>query len=144
MSQHSVGRTRMINLPAELGWISKNLPLGPRPSGLGHRGRFLLTHPRSAGRFIPNSQTMGGYGKLADQGRIRQTRRQRADTAASARAIGGYFICSGILSDTLGHWNKASPSYHVILHSLCSMCPMCLRTPKLSIFIPSWDTHEQS
>ena len=37
----------MINLPAELGWISKNLPLGPR-------GRFLLTHPRSAGRFIPD------------------------------------------------------------------------------------------
>ena len=33
MSQHSVGRTRMINLPAELGWISKNLPLGPRASG---------------------------------------------------------------------------------------------------------------
>ena len=23
----------MINLPAELGWISKHLPLGPRPSG---------------------------------------------------------------------------------------------------------------
>ena len=23
----------MINLPAELGWISKNLPLGPWPSG---------------------------------------------------------------------------------------------------------------
>ena len=33
MSQHSVGRTRLINLPAELGWISKNLPRGPRPSG---------------------------------------------------------------------------------------------------------------
>ena len=34
--QHSVGTTRMINLPAELGWISKNLPLGPwaAPSGL--------------------------------------------------------------------------------------------------------------
>ena len=34
--QHSVGRTSMINLPAELGWISKNLPLGPRAAG-----RFL-------------------------------------------------------------------------------------------------------
>ena len=35
--QHSVGGTRMMNLPAELGWISKNLPFGPRaaPSGLG-------------------------------------------------------------------------------------------------------------
>ena len=62
MSQHSVARTRMINLPAELGWISKNLPLSPRPSGcalalalcLGPWGGFLMSHPRSAGRFIPD------------------------------------------------------------------------------------------
>ena len=51
----------MINLPAELGWISKNLPLGPWPLGcaLGPWGRFLLTHPRSAGRFIPVLQRGG-------------------------------------------------------------------------------------
>ena len=45
--QPSIGRTRMINLQAELRWISKNLPLGlwAAPSGLGPLGRFLLTHP---------------------------------------------------------------------------------------------------
>ena len=32
-SQHSVGRTIMIDLLAELKWISTNLLLGPRPSG---------------------------------------------------------------------------------------------------------------
>ena len=31
----------MINLPAELGWISKNLPLGPRPSGCALGPRAL-------------------------------------------------------------------------------------------------------
>ena len=65
VSQHSVGRTRMINLPAELGWISKNLPLGPWavPSGFGSWGRFLLTQPCSAGRFIPdlNEQTSRSF-----------------------------------------------------------------------------------
>ena len=49
MSQHSVGRTRNINLPAELGWISKNLPLGPRPLGcaLGPQalGQFFTDPP---------------------------------------------------------------------------------------------------
>ena len=54
MSQHSLRRTKLINLPAELRWFSKNLPLGPWPSGLGPWARFLLTQPRSAGRFIPN------------------------------------------------------------------------------------------
>ena len=44
--------SRMINLPAELGWISENLTLSPRLR-LGLQVRFLLTHPRSAGRFIP-------------------------------------------------------------------------------------------
>ena len=34
-----------INLPAEQGWVSKNLPRGPR-------GRFLLIHPSSAGMLI--------------------------------------------------------------------------------------------
>ena len=43
----------MLNLPAELGWVSENLPFGPRMR-LGPQGRFSLTHPRSAGRFIPN------------------------------------------------------------------------------------------
>ena len=43
----------MINLPAELGWISKNLALG---LALGPWGRFLLTQPRSAGRFTPVNQ----------------------------------------------------------------------------------------
>ena len=43
--QHSVGRIRMINLPAELGWVSKNLPLSPQaaPSGLGQ----VFTDPPS-------------------------------------------------------------------------------------------------
>ena len=31
----------MINLPAELGWISKNLPLGPWPSGCALGPRAL-------------------------------------------------------------------------------------------------------
>ena len=44
--------SRMINLSAELGWISENLPLSPRLC-LGLRCRFSMTHPRSAGRFIP-------------------------------------------------------------------------------------------
>ena len=42
----------MLNLPAELGWVSENLPFGPRLR-FGPQGRFSLTHPRSAGRFIP-------------------------------------------------------------------------------------------
>ena len=46
VSQPSVGRTRMINLPAELGWISKTMTLGPwaASSGLEPLGRYLLTH----------------------------------------------------------------------------------------------------
>ena len=44
-----------------------------------------------------NSQTMGGYGKLAGDGRIRQTRRPRADTANS-QTKGGYGSVSA------GHW----------------------------------------
>ena len=44
----------MLNLPAELGWVSENLPFGPRLR-LGPQGRFSLTHPRSAGRFIPDN-----------------------------------------------------------------------------------------
>ena len=43
----------MLNLPAELGWVSENLPFGARLR-LGPQGRFSLTHPRSAGRFIPD------------------------------------------------------------------------------------------
>ena len=58
MSQHSVGRTRMINLPAELGWISKHLPLGPRPSGcaLGLRalGQVFTDPPSFCWQVYPN------------------------------------------------------------------------------------------
>ena len=45
-----------MNRPAELGWISTNLPLGPRAAPLGLRAGFLLTHPCSAGRFITDSE----------------------------------------------------------------------------------------
>ena len=34
VSYHYVGRTRIINLSAELGWIGKYLPLGRRALGL--------------------------------------------------------------------------------------------------------------
>ena len=43
----------MLNLPAERGWVSENLPFGPRLRH-GPQGRVSLTHPRSAGRFIPD------------------------------------------------------------------------------------------
>ena len=45
MSQHSVGRTIMINLPAELEWFSKNLPLDPWAS------ENFIEPSFSAGRF---------------------------------------------------------------------------------------------
>ena len=49
----------MINRPAEQGWVSKNLPIGPRPLGCALEplpwDSFLLTHPCFAGRFIQNS-----------------------------------------------------------------------------------------
>ena len=57
----------MINLPAELGWVSENLPLS-HGLRLGLQGRFSLTDPRSAGRFIPYCiciRLRGGiYGKI--------------------------------------------------------------------------------
>ena len=46
------GLTRIINLPAELGGNSKNLPLGTQAAPLGLGDVFLLTCPLSAGRFI--------------------------------------------------------------------------------------------
>ena len=48
-------KLRIINLPAELGWISEILPLSPQLRLLGLEGRFSLTHPHSAGRFISYS-----------------------------------------------------------------------------------------
>ena len=56
VSEHSAGRTKIINLPGELGWISQNLPLSPWAvlSGIRSLGRFLLNHPCSADhRIIP-------------------------------------------------------------------------------------------
>jgi hypothetical protein len=48
----------MINLPAELGWISKNLPLGPRASGcaLGPRalGQVFTDPPSLCWQVYPN------------------------------------------------------------------------------------------
>ena len=48
----------MLNLPAELGWVSENLPFNPRLR-IRPQGRFSLTHPRSAGRFIPDPHSSG-------------------------------------------------------------------------------------
>ena len=49
----------MINLPAEVGRVSENLPFGSRasPSGLS-QGRFSQTLPPSAGRVIPDLETL--------------------------------------------------------------------------------------
>ena len=43
-----------ISLSAEQGWVSKNLPQGPRVQleGRGLKGRFLLIHQSSAGWLI--------------------------------------------------------------------------------------------
>ena len=63
--KNSVGRTRMINLPAELGWISKNLPLGPWPSGcaLGPRalGQVFIDPPSLCWQVYPRPVTFIEY-----------------------------------------------------------------------------------
>ena len=53
VSEHSVGGTIMINQPAELGWINKNLPLGlwAAPSGL------------DLGFYLPNFALLESFSK---------------------------------------------------------------------------------
>ena len=59
----------MIDLPAELGWVSENLPLSPQLR-LGLQGRFSLTHPSSAGRFIPDQPVLTEAGVSLSLGRV--------------------------------------------------------------------------